>query len=341
MHRLARGVRLRLLAAVLAWPGWAGAEDVAADAAATLAPLRQLPAVRHAYAGEEMLLGVDHAGPRLVAVGDHGVVLLSDDEGRTFRQAQAVPTRATLTAVAFADEKNGWAVGHWGVILHTADGGETWALQRSETNVDRPLFSIRFSDAEHGVAAGLWSLLLATRDGGRTWTPVMLPQPPEGGKADRNLLAVFANGKNTLFIAAERGTVLRSGDGGATWSYLQTGYKGSFWTGCALKDGTLIVGGLRGTIYRSTDDGRTWHPAASGTRSSITHIVDAGDKVVAVGLDGVQLQSVDRGATFTGGQREDGLSLTALSVASGGRIRAYSKRGVVADPATAAVSGAR
>jgi photosystem II stability/assembly factor-like uncharacterized protein len=294
--------------------------------------LQQQAALKRAYAGEEMLLAATRAGPRLVAVGDHGVVLLSDDDGKTYRQARAVPTRATLTAVSFADEKNGWAVGHWGAIVHSADGGETWTLQRSDTSVDRPLFSVYFTDAGRGLAVGLWSLLLATADGGKTWNEVKLPAPPEGGKADRNLFALFADGKGSIYIAAERGTVLRSEDRGATWSYLNTGYKGSFWTGCALKDGTLLVAGLRGTIYRSTDDSRTWSAASSGTQSSITGLIEDGTKVHAVGLDGVHQVSIDGGMSFSGTQRDDRLSLTAVAVSFAGEVREFSRAGVVKKP---------
>lgn len=292
--------------------------------------LRQEPALKRSYASEELLLAATRAGRRLVAVGDHGVVLLSDDEGKTYRQAAAVPTRTTLTSVSFVDEKNGWAVGHSGVILHSADGGETWTLQRSDTSVDRPLFSVYFSDAEHGVAVGLWSLLLLTTDGGKSWSPATLPTPPGGGKADRNLFALFADGSGSIYMAAEKGTVLRSNDRGATWSYLDTGYKGSFWTGCALKDGTLLVAGLRGTIYRSADNGKTWKASASGTKSSITSIVEIEGNVMAVGLDGVQMKSKDGGVTFNLAQRDDRLSLTAALVAAGHGIQIYSKHGVVA-----------
>lgn len=309
-----------------------GAGCLPAHAQGAAYALTQQPALKRTEATKEMVLAATRAGRRLVAVGDYGIVLLSDDDGGSFRQARSVPTRATLTSVSFADEKLGWAVGHWGVILHTADGGETWSLQRSDTAVDRPLFSVLFSDAGHGVAVGLWSLVLTTADGGRTWSEVKLPLPPDGGRADRNLFALFANARGSLFVAAERGTILRSDDQGATWTYHATGYKGSFWSGCALRDGTLLVGGLRGTIYRSADDGKTWNAVASGTQSSITGIAESGDRVYAVALDGVQLQSADRGKTFTSKQREDQLSLTAISVAAGGTVKTYSIRGVLFDP---------
>jgi len=59
------------------------------------------------------ILAASRAGTRIVAAGDHGVVLLSDDEGASFHQAHTVPVRSTLTALAFVDANNGWAVGHW------------------------------------------------------------------------------------------------------------------------------------------------------------------------------------------------------------------------------------
>lgn len=292
--------------------------------------LKQRPALQRSDAAREMMLGIAKAGRRLVAVGDHGVVLLSDDNGKSFRQAKMVPTRATLTGVSFVDDRQGWAAGHWGVILHTEDGGETWSLQRSDVTTDRPLFSVYFSDARRGIAVGLWSLVLVTSDGGAHWNPVTLPAPPEGGKADRNLLAVFSNGKDDWYIAAERGMVLRSADFGATWSYLDTGYKGSFWTGMAAADGTLLVAGLRGTVYRSDDNGQSWSASPTGSKSSITSIVAMPDRIVAVGLDGTILESRDQGRTFTARQREDRASLTGIAVAEDGEVLLLSDRGPVA-----------
>ena len=74
------------------------------------------------------MLAITRAGARLVAVGERGSILLSDDSGVSWRQAK-VPVSVTLTAVQFPNAKAGWAVGHLGVVLHSADGGETWAKQ--------------------------------------------------------------------------------------------------------------------------------------------------------------------------------------------------------------------
>ncbi len=296
-----------------------------AAAAAAFVPR---PAVRSAFAERSMILDATRAGPRLVAVGERGVVLLSDDDGAHWRQAGKVPVDATLTAVSFADAREGWAVGHLGVILHSADGGETWSVQRIDPVEDRPLFAVAFTDARNGVAVGLWSLMLRTRDGGRTWEAAELPPPPGDTRADANLMSVFGDGQGRLFIAGERGLVLRSLDGGATWSYHPTGYRGTFWSGTALADGTLIVGGLRGSVYRSTDNGEHWQRVETGSQSSVTDLVAFDGRVHAVGLDGVSLDSRDGGASFAVERRADRLSLTA-AVATAGGVLHFSRAGLV------------
>jgi photosystem II stability/assembly factor-like uncharacterized protein len=303
-----------------------------AQAQAAPALLQAQPAGQSVSAVLAPMLGVTKAGKRIVAVGDYGIALLSDDEGKQFRQAGKMPVSSTLTAVSFADDKNGWAVGHWGAIVHTTDGGESWTIQRLNTQEDRPLFSVHFFNAQDGVAVGLWSLVLRTNDGGKTWETVQMPAPPGGGKADRNLFSIFASPKGSLFVAAERGTVLRSDDKGQTWRYLNTGYKGSFWTGLALNDGTLLVAGLRGSLYRSTDDGKSWLAVDSGSKSSLTDLVQVGSRIVGVGLDGVEIESTDGGASFIGKQRDDRLSMTAL-VANGNSLIRFSRRGVIVEKA--------
>lgn len=277
-----------------------------------------------------MLLGAGRAGSRIVAVGAHGLVLLSDDDGKTYRQARSVPVSATLTGVYFADASHGWAVGQWGAIVATEDGGETWKLQRSDTSMDQPLFSVYFSDRLHGWAVGLWSLMLKTNDGGLHWTTVKLPPPQGSGKADRNLFCIFAGKDGTLFVAAEQGFVLRSRDNGANWEYLRTGGKGSLWTGTVAADGAVFVGGLLGHLYVSRDDGDTWSAIESGTDSSITDLVTAGDKLFGVGLDGLLFTGETNGQRFAPKHRQDREALTAVVVSHAQASVLFSKDGVVA-----------
>lgn len=294
------------------------------------APVPQLmPAVRTPSAVTATIYGAARAGNRIVAVGEHGVVLLSDDDGRHFRQAQSVPVRTMLTSVSFVDAHRGWAVGHAGVILHTSDGGETWALQRSDTSIDQPLFSVLFLDSHHGLAVGLWSLMLETDDGGHTWRPRELPLPPGGKKADRNLFHVFAAPDGKLFITAEQGLVLRSADRGKSWHYLETGYAGSLWAGGAQPDGALYVAGMRGTVYRSGNGGDTWQQVPSGTRSALLDLAATPAGVAGVGMEGASIRSREAGG-MAASVRPDRLDLTAVVLTADGKLIDFSSRGPLA-----------
>ncbi|MGJ7498013.1 WD40/YVTN/BNR-like repeat-containing protein [Variovorax sp. RT4R15] len=316
-----------VLTASLGLPGVCTAQAMQGTDAASVPLLAPALHVRHAT--QAMLLASTRAGARFVAVGDHGIVLLSDDGGKTHRQAGTVPVNVPLTSVSFVDERQGWAAGHAGVILHTTDGGENWIVQHSDVHQDRPLFGVHFFDAKHGVAVGLWSLVLTTNDGGVRWQTVPMPIPDGAKKADLNLLSLFADHRGRLFAAAEKGMVLRSDDQGQHWTYLATGYKGSFWTGIATGDGALLAAGLRGSLYRSEDDGRTWRRIETRTKSSITALATTGTQVVGVGLDGLELHSDDAGLTFATQVRPDRLPLTSLTLDDQRRPVLYSRQGVL------------
>ena len=60
-----------------------------------------------------ILIDITRAGDRLVAVGERGFALLSDDAGETWRSRETPVTR-TLTGVSFRDAKVGVAVGRGG-----------------------------------------------------------------------------------------------------------------------------------------------------------------------------------------------------------------------------------
>lgn len=312
------------------WRRAAGALATALAAVTSLAAAQSpaappAPARPDPYALHAGMLDAQRAGQRVVAVGERGVIVLSDDDGATVRQARAVAADLALTAVSFADARNGWAVGHGGVIVHTADGGEHWTLQRSDTASDQPLLTVYFRDAQHGWAGGLWSLLLATSDGGKTWNRITLA-PPEGSKkADLNLLKIFASGRD-LYIAAERGMVLHSSDDGASWQYLATGSKASLWSGAASAKGTLVVGGLGGKLLRSSDGGAHWTPVDAGS-ASLTQLRADGQDLWAGALDGRLLRSTDDGLHWSAAA--SGEPVTAIVARTGGGMLRYGKSGVV------------
>src|SRR5438034_2846682 len=102
-----------------------GGSALAAPAASAVGDALDRPAVIARDASHTVLLGAALAGTRLVAVGERGIVLTSDDSGRMWRQSPT-PVSVTLTALRFADASYGFAVGHAGIVLITADGGLSW-----------------------------------------------------------------------------------------------------------------------------------------------------------------------------------------------------------------------
>ncbi|MET3434584.1 photosystem II stability/assembly factor-like uncharacterized protein [Herbaspirillum seropedicae] len=306
---------------------------LAASAASTVfaqaaAPVTLAPARTDAHALHNMMLGAARAGSRIVAVGAYGYIILSDDGGASYRQADQAPVDTTLTSVSFADATQGWAAGHGGVILHTADGGKTWALQRSDTSVDQPLFSIWFANAHEGWAAGLWSLLLHTQDGGKSWQQVKLPTAPGQQRGDLNLLHIFPGRDGALFVAAEQGVLYRSRDGGQHWEALATGTKASLWSGVTTASGAIVVGGLGGKLLRSDDGGQHWQVIASPTSGSITALRSEGNQVMASSLSGALLASEDDGRQWRiKATARDALTTLELQEGRAERPLAYGKGG--------------
>jgi len=293
-------------------------------------------AIESLKAAKGLMIDVVHAGKRLVAVGDRGHILYSDDQGSTWTQAK-VPTRQLLTAVYFVDDKQGWAVGHDAQILASTDGGATWTQQYQDLKREAPLLDVWFNDAHHGLAVGAYGALIETTDGGKTWEDVSDRLDNE----DQFHLNAIARIKDAgLFIVGEQGSMFRSSDDGQTWEKLEGPYEGSlFGVISTAQPQTLLAYGLRGNLYRSTDFGSTWEQvelnAARGALefglSGATLLEDG--SLVVVGNGGSVVVSHDDGRTFSVFNRPDRISLSAVTAAGNGNLILVGQGGVrVATP---------
>ena len=240
---------------------------------------------------KSLLLDLAWAGKRVVAVGERGHILHSDDAGKTWTQAQ-VPASANLTAVWFADEKNGWAVGHVETILRTQDGGESWELVHFEPENPQPLLDVCFADASRGVAVGAYGVIYVTTDGGAVWSQVPFePEPLPGAEKvapaedemetevdlgfEFHLNAIARGPGHRMYLGAEAGRLFRSDDDGTHWRELPSPYDGSFHGVLPLEGDALLAFGLRGNLFRSEDGGATWSAVPTGT----TALLDAGARI--------------------------------------------------------------
>ncbi|SFU38042.1 WD40/YVTN/BNR-like repeat-containing protein [Pseudoduganella namucuonensis] len=349
--------RRRLLACIaLAAPLLAHAGKDRLDTPAYLAP----------KASGAMMVDVARAGNRVVAVGEHGIILYSDTNGKTWRQA-AVPVSVTLTAVHFPTPAKGWAVGHDGVILRSEDGGARWtkqfdgntanalvlaaaqkrekdardtrdasadgaggqpaaALQAAERALEdaqagakfgpsRPLFDVWFKDESEGIAVGSFGQLFHTADGGRTWALW-------GGRIANpdglHLNAISATDKGALLIAGEAGKVYRSADGGASWTTLDTGYAGQLYGVLGLERGgdreTLIAFGFGGNVFRSTASGSSWRRVpVEETKPVVSGRMLPDGRIALLTYDGRILLGDEQGQGFKPATGNAGMSVAAFA----------------------------
>ncbi len=271
-------------------------------------------AVKAPLAHRSLLLDGCAAEERIVTVGERGHILLSDDHGKSWRQAN-VPTRATLTGVYFNNNRLGWAVGHDAVILRTQDGGENWSRVYYAPEEERPLLDVLFLDEKTGFAVGAYGLFLVSKDSGLSW----VPKPVSEDDFHFNQICVSRDG--TLFMAAEAGRIYASEDNGITWQELPSPYRGSFFGILPLKKETLLVYGLRGNLFRSQDSGKSWVKVPMPTKSMLTDgLALANGSVVVVGLSGTVLISDDRGKSFRLRQQPDRKGISAVIPAKDGAL---------------------
>ncbi len=251
------------------------------------------PAISARHPERAVLLGAAMAGSRIVAVGERGLVIVSDDDGRTWRQAPA-PVSVGLTAVRFVDERFGMAVGHGGAVLTTADAGNTWqlrldgrraaqialaaartrqdarAVQESERLVaegpDKPFLDLLVLEDASVLVVGAYGLAFRSDDRGQSWRSWM----DRLGEAEGLHLYAARKRGDVIVIAGEQGLVLRSDDAGRHFERIATPYNGSFFTVELPVDGEILLAGLRGNVWRSRDDGRNWEQIWSPVSASVT-----------------------------------------------------------------------
>jgi photosystem II stability/assembly factor-like uncharacterized protein len=274
---IARSAVAALAAAVLLASAPAAADSVRA---------LPLPAEPMPRAAQSSLMGLAQAGDALIAVGDRGDILRSTD-GSTWTQMPA-PVRSPLTAAAFADAHDGWAVGHDGVILHTTDGGLHWSLQHWQPVPEKPLLGLLALDAQRAFAVGAFGLFYRTADGGAHWEEVSAPALR--GK-ELHLYTIRLLGNGGLLVAGEQGTLGISADGGASWRALASPYDGTWFDAVPVGDRGALLCGLRGNAYLAQDAAAgPWIRIETGTTDSLFGCRAIGSgKIALAGLNGTAM----------------------------------------------------
>jgi photosystem II stability/assembly factor-like uncharacterized protein len=227
-----------------------------------------------------LLLAIARAADRLVAVGDGGAILLSDDAGASWRLVKS-PTDELLASVLFTSPTEGWVVGQDELVLHTHDAGESWTQLHFTKDADQTLASIAPIAPPHLITTGAYDLILETQDG-ITWQESKIANLDE----DYHLNCVAAHGDDVM-ITGEAGHAFLRHAGGA-WAPVKLPYDGSQFACAYGKSGDFFSFGLRGSAYRLPTGSTNWAKIDLGGQQSTFGAATLADgHIVLVGSSGV------------------------------------------------------
>jgi photosystem II stability/assembly factor-like uncharacterized protein len=204
--------------------------------------------------------------------------------------ARALRIVENLYGCKLFDGQNGWAVGAFGAVFHTADGGKTWESQQAPTT--DYLFAVDFSTLKDGVVVGKAGTILTTTDGGKSWAK-------RTSGIDRNLFSVQYASPQHVWAVGDWGAVIESIDGGSTWKD-RTLKEDIVLTSQSWPDEQHgYLAGEFGTIEATSDGGATFSKIETGTDKTIFGVAfTSPDNGWAVGIDGLILRTKDAGKTW-------------------------------------------
>ncbi len=269
--------------------------------AAPLPVLAQAPAAEEKHQLAPVHTGIPHDavyamtidGQSGIAVGAFGLILHSTDGGASW-EALPPPTPMALLGVATAGDHR-IIVGQRGtVLLGKADG--TWAPTDSST--EARLLNVDVNSGGLAVAVGEFGTIMRSVDGGKSWEkrPIDWVQFRDDGY-EPHIYAVTVDEQGRVVLGAEFSYVIISDDGGETWRLANKGEESIFATHI-LPDGTGYAVGQSGLALKTTDSGETWQRLATDTDANLLGVwASKQGEVIITGIRAM-LRSSDGGATF-------------------------------------------
>lgn len=192
------------------------------------------------------------------------------------------PSRPLLD-IWFRDNREGWAVGAYGIILHTSDSGQTWNYQEGLDNPDRLHLNAVLGLADGTLlVAGEGGRIYRSPDTGRNWEPTQSVTAASLYK----LLELSQN--QQLLALGFGGTLLGSQDSGRSWQSINLPVKASLYGGSELADGSVLLTGQAGVLLHSQDalHFNVWHAPTKTTWLGAAEVTPG--QLTLIGRDGLR-----------------------------------------------------
>jgi photosystem II stability/assembly factor-like uncharacterized protein len=202
------------------------------------------------------LLGIGVNGERRIVVGQRGTVLLAGADGKW--EAGTSNSEARLMNVSVNAAGLAVAVGEFGTVLRSKDGGQNWEkltldwMSFREDGYEPHLYSVNVDETGRVVLGGEFSYVIVSEDGGDTWT---LPN-----KGEKSIFSMFFMPDGSGYAVGQEGLVMKTPDMGNTWTTVEVGSNANLFGVWASKHGEVVITGQRALI-RSSDGGNTWTPS--------------------------------------------------------------------------------
>src|SRR4051794_20793752 len=212
-----------------------------------------------------------------------------------------LPQGDSLSSLALQGNR-GYAVGEFGTMLRTDDGGATWT--GVPTGLTEDLDTVRMISPDSVVIAG-GCPVRRSDDGGKTFR--RLPWTASDERCTAGVAALAFPTPAVGYLLLHNGNVLRSSDSGRTWAR-RTAIPGTPATSAASRvDPTDLVltseqvgfaSTSGGNLFRTEDGGSTWTPAVDEPWAIRTVTFPTPDIGYASGDAAAVLRTTDGGRTW-------------------------------------------
>ncbi len=245
-------------------------------------------------------------------VGDEGVILKTINGGKIWKKAVS-GTKARLISVRISSPNTISAISDAGIPFTSINEGVTWKKRLSNNIGIQILESMCFPNANMGYALDhrsenmggyykRFTRLVKTTDGGLKWkegeffeiwitaihfvnanlgyavSAYGISKTIDGGLSFDGFEGEAANfvyfiDSNNGYHGGNEGAILKTTDGGTSWTPQTSGTKNSLTAACFTDINTGYIVGENGTILKTINGGTTWKTLSSGTTDYLNSII--------------------------------------------------------------------